>query len=52
MVELRNMNAVLRDGLLEIRAADNGFAIERTLGRKTMTLVVLQDGSEYKFNII
>ena len=52
MIALRNKNAVLRDGSLEIRAADNGFAIERTLGRKTMTLVVLQDGSEYKFNII
>jgi glycosidase len=52
IVELRNMNAVLRDGSLEIRAADNGFAIERSLGKKTMTLVVLQDGSEYKFNII
>ena len=52
MVELRNKNAVLRDGSLEIRAADNGFAIERSLGKKTMTLVVLQDGSEYKFNII
>ena len=52
MVELRNKNAVLRDGSLEIRAADNGFAIERSLGKKTMTLVVLQDGTEYKFNII
>ena len=52
MIALRNKNAVLREGKLEIRSADNGFAIERTLGRKTMTLVVLQDGSEYKFNII
>ena len=52
MVELRNKNAVLRDGSLEIRAADNGFAIERSLGKKTMTLVVLQDGTEYKFNIV
>ena len=52
MIALRNKNAVLREGALEIRSADNGFAIERTLGRKTMTLVVLQDGTEYKFNII
>ena len=52
MVALRNKNAVLREGSLEIRAADNGFAIERTLGKKTMTLVVLQDGTEYKFNIV
>ena len=52
MIELRNKNAVLREGSLEIRVADNGFAIERALGKKTMTLVVLQDGTEYKFNIV
>ena len=52
MIALRNKNAVLREGSLDIRVADNGFAIERTLGKKTMTLVVLQDGTEYKFNIV
>ncbi|WP_163437179.1 glycoside hydrolase family 13 protein [Fibrobacter succinogenes] len=52
MIALRNKNAVLRDGTLEIRSADNGFAIERTLGKKTMTLVVLQDGTDFKFNIV
>jgi glycosidase len=52
MVNLRNSSPVLREGTLEIRSADNGFAIERTLGKKTMTLVVLQDGAEFKFNII
>ena len=52
MIALRKKNAVLRNGSLEIRAADNGFAIERSLGKKTMTLVVLQDGTEFKFNIV
>lgn len=52
MIELRKKNPVLRDGKLEIRYADNGLAIERTLGKKSMTLVVLQDGAEFKFNIV
>ncbi|SMP54879.1 glycoside hydrolase family 13 protein [Fibrobacter sp. UWB10] len=52
MIALRKKNAVLRNGSLEIRAADNGFAIERSLGKKTMTLVVLQDGTEFKYNIV
>ena len=52
MVALRNKNAVLRDGKLEIRVADNGFAVERTLGKKMMTLVVLQEGSELSYRIV
>ena len=52
MIALRNKNKVLREGTLEIRSADNGFAIERTLGKKTMTLVVLQEGSELSYKII
>lgn len=52
MIALRKKNAVLRNGSLEIRAADNGFAIERSLGKKKMTLVVLQDGTEFKYNIV
>ena len=52
MIALRKKNAVLRNGSLEIRAADNGFAIERSLGKKKMTIVVLQDGTEFKFNIV
>lgn len=52
MIELRKKNPVLCDGKLEIRYADNGLAIERTLDKKSMTLVVLQDGAEFKFNIV
>jgi glycosidase len=51
MIALRNKNAVLRDGSLKIRVADNGFAIERTLGKKTMTLVVSLAESEPSFSI-
>ena len=52
MVALRNKNAVLRDGALEIRVADNGVAVERTLGKKKLTLVILQDGSELSYRIV
>ncbi len=51
LTELRNKNAVLRDGKLEITCDGDSFSVVRALGRKKMTLAVSFSEDQPTFEI-
>jgi len=51
LTEMRQKNAVLRDGSMDIACTADGFTVVRTLGKKAMTLSVTTSADQPSFEI-